>query len=91
MEGSITLICERGTVKIGGKYMNTVEYQHGIDLKCEQSAPANNYGDYEGSMSNHDKMIDNVIANILDGTDTIVNAKEGAQTVELIERIYETA
>src|SRR4028119_1731225 len=28
MEGSITLFGEKGTVKIGGQYLNTIEYQH---------------------------------------------------------------
>ena len=27
MEGAITIIAENGTVKIGGQYLNTIEYQ----------------------------------------------------------------
>jgi UDP-N-acetyl-2-amino-2-deoxyglucuronate dehydrogenase len=28
MEGSLTIIAEKGTVKIGGEYLNKLEYQH---------------------------------------------------------------
>ena len=39
-------------------------------------------------MSNHDKMIDNVI-NTLHGTDTIMtNAQEGRDVVKMIEEMY---
>jgi predicted dehydrogenase len=64
MEGSITIFAENATIKIGGKYLNTIDYQktNGFDIQdVESSSPANNYGFYEGSMSNHDKVIDNVI------------------------------
>lgn len=27
-EGSLTILGEKGTVKIGGEYLNTIEYQH---------------------------------------------------------------
>ena len=64
MEGSITLFSENGTIKVGGKYMNTIDYQKTNDFDIKDlpvSGPSNNYGFYEGSMSNHDKLIDNVI------------------------------
>ena len=64
MEGSITIFAENATIKIGGKYLNTIDYQvtDGFDIvDVATSSPANNYGFYEGSMSNHDKVIDNVI------------------------------
>lgn len=89
MEGSLLLMGENGTVKIGGKYMNAVEYQQGIDLKCEESSPANSYGYYEGSMSNHDKYLDNVIRNFLDGDEMINTPLEAAECVQTIETIYE--
>lgn len=60
MEGSITIFSENATIKIGGKYLNTIDYQvtNGFDIEnIAVSSPANNYGFYEGSMSNHDKVL----------------------------------
>ncbi len=91
MEGAITVIAEHGTVKIGGQYLNTIEYQKikDIDLPLINiSAKANDYGLYQGSMSNHDLVIENVI-NTLNGTDTIMtNAQEGRDVVQIIEDMY---
>ena len=91
MEGAITIIAENGTVKIGGQYLNTIEYQCIKDILLPPiniTAKNNDYGLYQGSMSNHDKMIDNVI-NTLHGTDTIMtNAQEGRDVVKMIEEMY---
>ncbi|HOZ51375.1 MAG TPA: gfo/Idh/MocA family oxidoreductase, partial [Chitinophagaceae bacterium] len=49
---------------------------------------SNDYGKYQGSMSNHDKMIDNVIKT-LQGKETIMtNAYEGKMVVNIIEKMY---
>ena len=64
MEGSITIFAEKGTVKIGGQYLNTIEYQKLAAATLPHiniSAKANDYGLYQGSMSNHDKVIQNVV------------------------------
>jgi UDP-N-acetyl-2-amino-2-deoxyglucuronate dehydrogenase len=91
MEGSLTVIAEKGTVKIGGQYLNELEYQHidGYEIKdLPQGNPANHYGEYVGSMSNHDKVYANVVA-VLNGNATIATTGfEGLKTVEIIEKIY---
>jgi len=94
MEGSITIFAERGTIKIGGKYLNTIDYQatDGFDITdLPESSPANLYGDYEGSMSNHDKVIDNVIKSLQGKSEIMTNAYDGLKTVEIIENIYHAA
>lgn len=94
MEGSITIFAENATIKIGGKYLNTIEYQatHGFDITgLPPSGPSNTYGDYEGSMSNHDKVIDNVIHSLQGKTEIMTNAYDGLKTVEIIENIYQLA
>jgi hypothetical protein len=51
-------------VKIGGQYLNELEYQNieGFEFKdLLKGNTANNYGQYQGSMSNHDKVYENVI------------------------------
>ena len=91
MEGSITVFGESGTVKIGGQYLNVLEYQniHNYEMNSIPVADkANESGFYQGSMSNHDRVYQNVI-NVLKGKETIAtNAIEGMKVVRIIENIY---
>lgn len=91
MEGSITLIAEKGTVKIGGQYLNTLEYQRvdGIGpIKIDKGNLANDYGFYEGSMSNHDKVYENLLIALKNPAHAFASAEDGMKTVEIIEKIY---
>jgi len=94
MEGSITIFGEKGTVKIGGQYLNELEYQHieGYEIKdLPPGNPPNNYGKYFGSMSNHDKVYANLVE-VLSGSGIIAtNGFEGLKTVEIIDKIYTDA
>jgi UDP-N-acetyl-2-amino-2-deoxyglucuronate dehydrogenase len=91
MEGSITILAEKGTVKIGGEYLNTLEYQnidnYSIDILDKPNLP-NDYGTYKGSMSNHDKVYTNIIDVLLHGKNMTTSSYEGLKTVEIIEKIY---
>ena len=94
MEGSLTIIGEKGTVKIGGQYLNELEYQdiEGLEIKdLPEGNPPNNYGQYLGSMSNHDKVYENLINVLQNGGVMATNAFEGFKTVEIIEKIYKSA
>lgn len=91
MEGSLTILAEKGTVKIGGEYLNELEYQNIESFKIEnlpQGNRANQYGTYQGSMSNHDKVYDNVIDALQNGASYSTTSFEGMKTVEIIEKIY---
>ena len=94
MEGSLTIFAEKGTVKIGGQYLNELEYQNIKDYKIDnlpEGNKANNYGTYQGSMSNHDKVYENLI-NVLNHNGSIsTNFFEGLKTVEIIDKIYRSA
>ena len=94
MEGSLTLFGEKGTVKIGGQYLNELEYQN-IDGFVIENLPEgnkpNNYGNYVGSMSNHDKVYENVINVLQNNAAITTSAFEGMKTVEIIEKIYKAA
>lgn len=94
MEGSLTLFGDKGTVKIGGQYLNELEYQsiegYTIENLPEGNKP-NNYGNYVGSMSNHDKVYDNVIDVLTNNASITTNSFEGLKTVEIIEKIYKAA
>lgn len=94
MEGSLTIFGEKGTVKIGGQYLNELEYQNieGFEFKdLPKGNTANNYGKYQGSMSNHDKVYENLV-DVLTNHGTIsTNGYEGLKTVEIIDKIYTAA
>lgn len=121
MEGSLTLFGEKGTVKIGGEYLNELEYQdirdysienlppgnppnryddptapygnppiHYDDPPSRDRNPPNRYGHYQGSMSNHDKVYQNVIAAVNGREDIATNGMDGLKSVEIIQKIYST-
>lgn len=94
MEGSLTLFGEKGTVKIGGQYLNELEYQNIEGFKIEdlpEGNKPNNYGNYIGSMSNHDLVYDNLIEVLQNNAAITTNSFEGLKTVEIIEKIYKAA
>lgn len=93
MESSITVVGTKGSYKVGGQYMNEVEYCHIENYVMPELPPTNapnDYGPFKGSAANHHYVIENVV-NTLNGTDTITaNALEGLKVVDIIERIYES-
>mgnify|MGYP006081289185 CR=1 FL=1 len=92
MEGSLTMFGDKGTVKIGGQYLNELEYFDVADMAnaptLEIGNKANNYGEYKGSMSNHDKIYTNVREVLLNNDQINTNMFEGLKTVEIIDKIY---
>lgn len=94
MEGSLTIFGEKGTVKIGGQYLNELEYQN-IENYVIENLPtgnkSNNYGNYQGSMSNHDKVYENLIGVLQNNIPISTSAFEGLKTVEIIDKIYYSA
>jgi len=94
MEGSLTIFAEKGTVKIGGQYLNELEYQsiEGFEFKdLPEGNKPNDYGFYQGSMSNHDKVYENIIDVLSKGSSISANFFEGLKTVEIIDKIYSSA
>jgi UDP-N-acetyl-2-amino-2-deoxyglucuronate dehydrogenase len=94
MEGSLTIFAEKGTLKIGGQYLNELEYQNIKDFKftdLPEGNKPNNYGNYQGSMSNHFEVYQNLVDVIQNGGTILTNVFEGLKTVEIIDKIYESA
>jgi len=93
LESSMLIIAENGSVKIGGQYMDKVEYCHIRDYQMPElppTSPGNDYGMYKGSAQNHHFVIRNVV-NVLSESpsDAIsTNILEGMKVVDIIERIY---
>ena len=48
----------------------------------------NQYGKYQGTSSNHDKVVSNVIAKLLNERHDVVEGDEGIKSIEAIELIY---
>ncbi|MDH8701833.1 UDP-N-acetyl-2-amino-2-deoxyglucuronate dehydrogenase [Dysgonomonadaceae bacterium PH5-43] len=95
-ESSVTIIAEKGTVKVGGQYMNEVEYCNVKDYimpELPPTNPGNDYGAYKGSAQNHHFVIENVVDVLKNkkGIDITTNAHEGYKVVDIIERMYDAA
>lgn len=91
LESSITIIAENGSVKVGGQYMNEVEYCNIKDYELpvlKESNPPNDYGPYKGSAANHHYIYENIVDVIYGRGNITTNALEGLKVVDIIERIY---
>lgn len=89
-EGSFALFGEKGTVKIGGQYLNELEWfevEGQAKPKMKTITSPNDYGFYKGSMSNHGKVYENLLE-ALDGNGDLLEAKDAAHTIVIIEKIY---
>jgi predicted dehydrogenase len=91
LESSLTIIGSKGSVKVGGQYMDQIEVCNIKDYKMPDLAPtnpANDYGAYKGSANNHNYVIENVIDTLKGKNSITTNGLEGLKVVDIIERIY---
>ena len=91
LESSLTVVAERGSLRIAGQYMDQVEYCHVHNYQLPPlppTNPANHYGAFQGSAANHVQVIENVVDTIRQRSHATTNAVEGLKVVEMIERIY---
>jgi len=93
-ESTLSLIGERGTIKLGGQYMNQVQYVN-IDGQTTTpelpEVPANDYGLYKGSAANHHHLIQNALDHLLRGAPITTPAQDGLAVVEFIEKAHALA
>lgn len=92
LESSLTVVGSKGSIKIGGQYMDQVEVCHVQDYTMPDLAPtnpANDYGAYKGSASNHHYIIENVVDTLKGRKSMTTNALEGMKVIDIIERIYQ--
>lgn len=88
IEVSLSIIAEKGSIKIGGEYMNEIEYQliDGMDLDV---GVLNKKESNRASMSNHDKIYENVLK-VLNQDEECGDATDDLKTVVAIETIYKS-
>jgi predicted dehydrogenase len=89
-ESSLTLIGERGSVKIGGQYMERIAYAHIQDYtppELPAAEPPNHYGGFTGSAANHLYVIRNVIDTLAGRAAPGTTAEEGQAVVRMIEQL----
>lgn len=94
LESSMTIIGSKGSVKIGGQYMDKVEMCHIEDYEMpelEKTSAGNDYGTYKGSAANHHFVISNVIAVLNKQALPTATVLEGRNVVNIIERIYSSS
>ena len=90
-ESSIIVLAEKGTVKIGGQYMDKLEYcniENYNPPNLNINSSCNDYGSYKGSAANHRMVIENLINVILKGDNVATSGEEGGKIVQIIEKIY---
>lgn len=92
LEGSITVMGETGTVRVGGVAMNRIDEwsfadSHPMDAEVEKASydPKNVYG--TGHLTYYQRAIE-----VLEGKrDQTLTGREGRKTVEIIEAAYKSA
>jgi len=91
-EGSITIIGEKGTIKIGGKYLNNIDYwdvkSYPMPLDIEFNDQVKDYGRYSGTSLNHGTMLREIISHFTKKRKGVVEGEEGERTVRATELIY---
>lgn len=90
-EIGLTVLAEKGTIRIGGEYLNEIQYQlteSEISFGLPQNLQ-NDYSFYKGSMSNHAEMYRHLLRALEGKDDSFANAYDGLRTVEAIEKIYQ--
>ena len=91
-EGSLAIYGSKGMVKIGGQYLNTIDWAviDGEEVHyANTNAPNHQYGFYEGSMSHHDQVYDAVLAAWQGKPLSVLSNDDAVKTVALIEQIMQ--
>lgn len=91
LESSITIVGEKGSIKIGGQYLDKIEYCNIDNFELPDLKPtnaANAYSGYVGSANNHPEVFENVVECLTGDSEITTNVLDGLKVVEIIEKIY---
>lgn len=88
-EIGLTLLTEKGTISLGGPYLNELKYAcTDVNFESTKDKQPNDYMFYAGSMSHHKEVYENLVNALKDETQHAANALDGLRTVAAIEKIY---
>ena len=82
MESSMTIIAQKGSIKIGGQYMDKIEYAHFMHPISPDFSQAHD------NDANYIQVLKNIVETLHGKTTIGTNALEGMKVVDIIERIY---
>ncbi len=91
LESSMVLIGTKGTIKLGGQYMNAIEFcetEDGLSAPEMTQVQFNDYGSWAGSAANHHQFYADVARALKNQPSQLATFKEAIETVALIEEIY---
>jgi predicted dehydrogenase len=91
LEGSISILGEKGSVVIGGFFMNELETWNFADPQPEDATMIERYGKNPPDFAyNHGEYLRDVIASIQTKKSALVDGLEGRRSLELITALYES-
>ena len=91
MESAMTIIAEKGTIKISGQYMENISFFHVKDTDMPMLPPIpppNQYQGYTGSANQHNKIIEEVVLALNNLPNQLPHINEALESIKLIEEIY---
>jgi UDP-N-acetyl-2-amino-2-deoxyglucuronate dehydrogenase len=83
-ESSVSILAEKGTLKITGQYLENLEYCH------LQSVSVPTLSEVLPTLEYHRQLLENVVDTLLGHKSVTTNALEGLKVVEIIENIYKS-
>jgi UDP-N-acetyl-2-amino-2-deoxyglucuronate dehydrogenase len=90
LESSLTIIAENGSIKVGGQYMDKIEYCHVKDYDLSATL-AETEEQTEGHHHNHLRLIKDVSDVLRNNKKSFTDPCEAVKVVDIIERIYSAA
>lgn len=92
LEGSVSVLGEKGSVEIGGFYMNELKTFNFIDDKEDAKYTFETHGKTPEIFSwNHTEFLKDVVDSILNNKRGLIDGLEARKSLELINAIYESA
>lgn len=97
LEGSLTILGTKGSVKVGGQYVNKMDHWnvegYPLDINNFEKCSPNIYASgYQGSSNNHDKVIKNVVDCLTGITKEVAtDGRDGRKSVEIIQAIFRSS
>lgn len=92
LEGSLSILGEKGSVEIGGFFMNELRLWRFEKETPEDATVFSQWGKNSTEWAwNHTQYLQDVVANISCGDGSPVDALEGRKSLELISALYESA